>query len=54
MHGNQWIVRDEAFANMMNIKGIPHFLLYGKDGKLMVYKAPRPSHPAWQEELRTL
>lgn len=54
MHGNQWIVRDETFANMMNIKGIPHFLLYGKDGKLMVYKAPRPSHPAWQEELRTL
>ncbi len=43
MHGNQWLVRDEAFANMMNVKGIPHFLLYGKDGTLLDYKAFRPS-----------
>lgn len=54
MHGHQWIVRDETFANMMNIKGIPHFLLYGKDGKLLDYKAPRPSHPAWKEKLEEL
>lgn len=54
MHGHQWIVRDETFANMMNIKGIPHFLLYGKDGKLLAYKAPRPSHPAWKEKLEEL
>ena len=43
MHGNQWLVRDEAFADMMNVKGIPHFLLYGKDGTLLDYKTARPS-----------
>ena len=43
MHGNQWIAEGETFAEMLNVKGIPHFLLYGKDGKLMDYNAPRPS-----------
>ena len=43
MHGHQWVARDNDFANMMNISGIPHFMLYGKDGKLLEYKAPRPS-----------
>ena len=33
----------DQFATMMNIKGIPHFLLYSKDGTLMQYKADRPS-----------
>ncbi len=43
MHGHQWIVPNADFANMMNIKGIPHFMLYGKDGKLLEYNASRPS-----------
>lgn len=43
MHGHQYIVTGDQFATMMNIKGIPHFLLYGKDGTLMQYKADRPS-----------
>lgn len=33
---------DSGFEKMMNIQGIPHFILYGADGKLKMYKAPRP------------
>ena len=43
MHGHQYIVPGAKFAKMMNIKGIPHFLLYSKEGTLMQYKAERPS-----------
>ena len=43
MHGHQYIVTGDQFATMMNIKGIPHFLLYSKEGTLMQYKAERPS-----------
>ena len=43
MHGHQYIVTGDQFATMMNIKGIPHFLLYSKAGTLMQYKAEHPS-----------
>lgn len=43
MHGDQYIVTGDDFVTMMNVKGIPHFLLYSKDGTLMQYKADRPS-----------
>ena len=43
LDGHQWIVKDGAFTDMLNVRGIPHFLLYGKDGKLMQYKAEHPS-----------
>lgn len=43
MSGNLWIVEDGRFADMLNIQGIPHFLLYGKDGNLIEYNAIRPS-----------
>ena len=43
MHGHQYIVTGDQFATMMNIKGIPHFLLYSKEVTLMQYKAERPS-----------
>ena len=43
LDGHQWIVKDGAFTDMLNVRGIPHFLLYGKDGKLMQYKAERPA-----------
>lgn len=54
MHGNQWIVTGESFANTLNIKGIPHFLLYGKDGTLLQYRAPRPSSPELRQQLEEL
>ncbi len=43
MHGNQLIDSGKNFNRLMNIRGIPHFLIYDKEGKLYLYKAPRPS-----------
>ncbi len=43
MDGHQWIVKDGAFTDMLNVRGIPHFLLYNKDGRLVQYKAKSPS-----------
>lgn len=33
------------FAEALNVSGIPHFLVYDKQGRLLVYDAPRPSSP---------
>lgn len=54
MHGNQFIDPAGELAERLNVRGIPHFLLYGPDGKLIKYKLTRPSDPATAELLRTL
>lgn len=41
--GHQLEVGNSGFEKMMNMQGIPHFILYTPEGKLMLYKAPRPS-----------
>ncbi len=43
MHGNQWLNADNKVCEALNINGIPHFAIYNKEGKLMVYDADRPS-----------
>ncbi len=43
MHGNQWINTDGKVCQALNINSIPHFVIYNKEGKLMVYDADRPS-----------
>lgn len=43
MHGNQLFDRDGELCNMMNIGGIPFFVIYDKEGKLHTYGAMRPS-----------
>jgi thiol-disulfide isomerase/thioredoxin len=43
MHGNQFINQSNSLAESLNVKGIPHFLIYDKEGKLYQYQAPRPS-----------
>ncbi len=43
MHGNQLWDSKKNFNKIMNIKGIPHFLVYDKEGGLYIYNAPRPS-----------
>ncbi|MGN0003832.1 MAG: TlpA family protein disulfide reductase [Sphingobacterium composti] len=50
LHGHQWELGNSNYDKLMNVTGIPHFLLYGPDGKLMQYKAARPSSP----ELKSL
>lgn len=43
MHGNQLHDRDNTICNALNVKGIPFFLIYDREGKLHTYKAMRPS-----------
>ncbi len=51
MHGIQLLNKDNQLGNILNISGIPHFLIYDKEGKLYQYKALRPSSG---EELKGL
>ncbi len=43
MHGNQWLNTDGKLCDKLNVSGIPHFLIYDKDGHLHTYSAARPS-----------
>lgn len=43
MEGHQFIATGKELTAMLNVRGIPHFLLYDKEGRLMQYKAPQPS-----------
>lgn len=43
VHGNQWHDSEGTLGNALNVKGIPFFLIYDKEGKLYMYNAPRPS-----------
>lgn len=54
MHGNQVLDSDGRLAEKLNVSSIPHFLLYGPDGKLISYKTSRPSHSATREMLLAL
>ena len=49
LNGNQWVMTDKNFLRMLNIKDIPQFLLYSKEGTLMQYRTPNPSS---EEELK--
>lgn len=51
LHGLQVICTDRRLSESLNIRGIPHFLVYDPDGRLYLYNAPRPSNP---ETLRLL
>ncbi len=55
MHGNQWHDAKSTLPSLLNVRGIPFFLIYDKEGRLYQYNAPRPSHPqlkALLEELK--
>lgn len=54
MHGHQFLNQDNSLAEALNVRGIPFFMIYDKDGKLYQHNAPRPSHPALQEMLENL
>ncbi len=43
LHGNQLIDSKGRLSQYLNIKSIPFFLIYDKEGKLLRYGAPRPS-----------
>lgn len=50
LEGNQWELGQSNYDKLMNVIGIPHFILYNPEGKLMQYKAPRPS----SKEIKTI
>lgn len=54
MHGNQWRNPDDKLAEALNVKGIPRFLIYDKNGCLYYGNAPRPSHPELKNLLEGL
>lgn len=43
MKGNQLLDRDGSLTQVLNVGGIPFFLVYDKEGKLHTYGAVRPS-----------
>ena len=43
MHGNQFIDKDNGLGQALNVRGIPFFVIYDKEGLLYMYGAPRPS-----------
>lgn len=43
LHGHQFVDAGGKLASALNVQGIPHFLIYDKEGKLHTYKAMRPS-----------
>lgn len=49
LEGHQLELGNSDYDKLMNVSGIPHFLLYDPAGKLIMYKAPRPG----TKEIRT-
>ena len=43
VHGNQWHDSEGTLGKALNVKGIPFFIIYDKQGKMYMYDAPRPS-----------
>ena len=43
MHGNQLLDVDNTLGDALNVKGIPFFVIYDKEGNLHTYGALRPS-----------
>lgn len=42
LHGHQYLDLQGAFAKQLNITGIPHYLIYDKEGKLLVFQTDMP------------
>lgn len=45
LHGHQYLDQSSSFAKALNISGIPHYLIYDPEGKLLVYKTDMPNNP---------
>ena len=52
--GIQWICKDNTIGRMLSIPGVPYFLIYDKEGKLLEYRAPRASNPQTKAKLESL
>lgn len=54
MHGHQLLDLPGAFGKSLNITGIPHYMIYDPEGKLVVYKAVMPDNPKLRETIDQL
>lgn len=54
LHGNQLLNKDNRLAEALNVRGIPFFIIYDREGKLYMYNAPRPSNPETKTLLSNL
>lgn len=54
LEGLQFWDEEKQVSKVLNISGIPHYLIYDKEGKLMEYKTPMPSSPELKKLLETL
>lgn len=54
MHGHQLLNMDNSLAEALNVKGIPFFIIYDKEGFLYKSNAPRPSDPSLKALLEKL
>lgn len=54
VHGNQLWDSSRTLAPKLNVRGIPHFLIYDPQGNLYRYNAPRPSNPETKALLQSL
>ncbi len=54
LQGNQLHDQGNVLAKNLKVEGIPHFVIYDPEGKLYMYKAPRPSDPSTLPLLESL
>lgn len=54
LHGNQLLDASGKLTRILNVSGIPHFMIYDPEGKLYLYKTTRPSQPQTLELLKGL
>ena len=54
MHGLQWINTDNSLPEALNVRGIPYFVIYDKNGNMLLKDAPRPSNPQLKPYLESL
>lgn len=54
LHGVQLLDQENVLPKSLKVEGIPHFVIYDPEGKLYMYKAPRPSDPSTLPLLESL
>ena len=54
LKGKQFHMGKSKLPTILNINAIPHFVLYSPEGKLINYKASRPSNPKTRKTLKNL
>lgn len=51
MEGNQFVDSNNTLGQALNVRGIPFFVIYDKEGRLYMHGAPRPSHGTALKEM---